>query len=198
MIEVIETIIKITLFIIIIIFIISKKNKKEIKEMIHNIVPIDIELIDVLIMEIDVVDTSETKICPVLKSKKDNKVYISSAFDTIYSTFDRKDKSNPKVVTKSLVTREIINYGKEGKLYLKDTKSLIEIQNSTMLINLPSILGKTRLIYGGKYPNILKTGYFYNVMNSNILELLNGATVYYGVADFEQYGELEKYCNKII
>jgi hypothetical protein len=86
-------------------------------------------------------------------------------------------------------SKEIVEYGKEGRLYLEKEKGTVKIEDNIVTID------HHKLTFKGKLEKITQTNCIYNVSNDNILETLNGATMYKGIVDFDMEGILKEKLN---
>lgn len=168
-----------------------KSYKKNIKKIIQTTSPIWVKFIDVLVYEVSTGDDNITVYLPVYQNKRDNKVYVTSRWGNrgyVYPRIEGLFSSTPKVVTKNL-KKEDLEFNKEGRLYIEKEKETIKIEDNKILID-----GR-KLQYSGKFKDRVNLGEIYSVNNDNILELINGATLYHGIADFDMEGVLIEYLN---
>ncbi len=168
-----------------------KSYKKNIKKIIQTTSPIWVKFIDVLVYEVSSGDDNITVYLPVYQNKRDNKVYVTSRWGNrgyVYPRIEGLFSSTPKVVTKNL-KKEDLEFNKEGRLYIEDEKETIKIEDNKILLD-----GR-KLQYSGKFKDRVNFGEIYSVNNDNILELINGATLYHGIADFDMEGVLIEYLN---
>lgn len=183
------SIIGVSLFVILIIFIVVKSSKNHMKKILETISPIWVEFIDILVLQISTGEGTLIAYYPVFKNKKDNKIYITSRFGN-YGYFQPTTEGyftdNPKIVYKN-IKKEIVEFNKEGRLYIEKEKDTIKVENETIIIE-----GR-KVSYAGKYQKTLKLNHIYNISNDNILEIINGAVIFNGIADFDMEGVLREY-----
>lgn len=169
-----------------------KSQKKNIKKIMQTTSPIWVKIIDVLIYKVSSGDDDITLYLPVYQNKRDNKVYITSRWGDhgyVYPRIEGLFSSTPKVVIKNL-KKENLEFNKEGRLYIEKEKETIKIEDNKILLD-----GR-KLQYSGKFKDRVNFGEIYSVNNDNILELINGATLYCGIADFDMEGVLIEYLNE--
>ena len=188
---IILTILGVGLILGILIVFIVKSHKKNMKKIIQTTSPIWVKFIDVLIYEVSSGDDNITVYLPVYQNKRDNKVYVTSRWGNhgyVYPRIEGLFSSNPKIVTKN-IKKEDVEFNKEGRLYIQKEKEKIKIEENSILMD-----GR-KLKYAGKFKDRVNYNEIYNVNENNILELINGATLYYGIADFDMEGVLIEYLN---
>lgn len=169
-----------------------KSQKKNMKKIIQTTSPIWVKIIDVLIYKVSSGEDDITLYLPVYQNKKDNKVYVTSRWGDhgyVYPRIEGLFSSTPKVVIKNL-KKEDLEFNKEGRLYIEKEKETIKIEDNKILID-----GR-KLQYSGKFKDRVNFGEIYSVNNDNILELINGSTLYCGIADFDMEGVLIEYLNE--
>ena len=169
-----------------------KSQKKNMKKIIQTTSPIWVKIIDVLIYKVSSGEDDITLYLPVYQNKRDNKVYVTSRWGNhgyVYPRIEGLFSSTPKVVIKNL-KKEDLEFNKEGRLYIEKEKETIKIEDNKILLD-----GR-KLQYSGKFKDRVNFGEIYSVNNDNILELINGATLYYGIADFDMEGVLIEYLNE--
>ena len=179
------------LFLVILVIVLIKSNKKHMRKIIETTTPIWVEFIDILVFKISTGDDTLTVYYPVFKSKKDNKIYIASRFGNygnLYPTTEGYFTENPKIFFKN-INKEVIEVNKEGRLYIEKEKNPVNVENNKIIIE------ERKLQYAGKYQKAMKLNEIYSVYNDNILDLVNGAVIYYGIADFDMEGILREYIN---
>ena len=169
-----------------------KSQKKNIKKIMQTTSPIWVKIIDVLIYKVSSGEDDITLYLPVYQNKRDNKVYVTSRWGNhgyVYPRIEGLFSSTPKVVIKNL-KKEDVEFNKEGRLYIEKEKETIKIEDNKILID-----GR-KLQYSGKFKDRVNFGEIYSVNNDNILELINGSTLYCGIADFDREGVLIEYLNE--
>ena len=184
-IEIISIILIVVAAIVGLIMFLIKENKKKMRNIIQTTSPIWVEYYDVLIYRYSDGENTHTRILPILKSK-DNKFYIASNYGNYgYLNINVEDAytENPKVVSKN-IKKELIEFNKQGRIYIEKEKDKVLIEN-----NIINIDGR-KMTYEGKMNGKLLFNKAYSAVNENILEELNGATIYYGILDFDMEGVL--------
>lgn len=179
------------LIIILIVIIALKLNKKSMKKIIETVNPIWVKFIDVLIIKVSTGEDDITIYLPVFQNNKDNKVYIPSQWGNygyLTTTMEGIFSENPKIVSKN-IKKEIVEYGKEGRLYIEKEKETVKIEDNIVTIE------RRKLTFKGKIEKIAQTNCIYNVSNDNILEKINGAIIYKGIVDFDMEGILKEKLN---
>ncbi len=165
----------------------NKKNKKVMKKN----KPIYVELYDVLIIFTRANYTRKKAyyFLPILKDKNNN-LYIQSKYNHygyLYPQYAKKISIEEKerIICKNFKSEEV-PFGKQGKLYISKEKDKIDIFD-----NMIHIEGEN-YIYTGKFEDMPEFGYASTIRSENILNELNGATIYLGVTDFDKDGVIKE------
>lgn len=179
------------ILVVLIIIIVVKSNKKHMRKILETVSPIWVEFIDMLVLKVSTGDNTMMVYFPVLKSKRDDKIYISSRYGNygyIYPITQGFFTENPKIICKN-IKKEIIEFNKEGRLYIEKEKGTLKVENNTITIE------NRKFAYEEKFKKTLKLNAIYNLNNDNILEIINNATIYEGIADFDMEGILKENLN---
>jgi hypothetical protein len=188
---IILTVLGVGLILGILIVFIVKSHKKNMKKIIQTTSPIWVKFIDVLVYEVSSGDDNITVYLPVYQNKRDNKVYVTSRWGNhgyVYPRIEGLFSSNPKIVTKN-IKKEDVEFNKEGRLYIEKEKGTLKVENNTITIE------NRKFTYEEKFKKTLKLNTIYNLNNDNILEIINNATIYEGIADFDIEGILKEKLN---
>jgi hypothetical protein len=174
----------VAIIVVFIIIIIIKLNKKNMRKIVENVSPIWAEIVDLLILKVTTGEDTTIVYYPVFKSKRDDKIYIPAQYGNygcVYPSIEGIFKEEPKIIIKN-IKKEIIEFNKEGRLYIKKEKDKVKVEDNTIQLD------HKKVTYAGKYKKVLLTNNLYNINNDNIMEILNEATLYEGIADFDMEG----------
>lgn len=166
----------------------NKKNKKVMKKN----KPIYVELYDVLIIFTKANYTRKKAyyFLPILKDKNNN-LYIQSKYNHygyLYPQYAKKLSTEEKerIICKNFKSEEV-PFGKQGKLYISKELEKVDIFDNTIHID------GFNYTYTGKFEDMPEYKTASTIRHTNILDELQGTTVYLGVTDFDKEGEIEQY-----
>lgn len=187
---------EILIFIIIVIIvlkIVSKKTKERLKVLINTKKPEEVVLVDVLILKyIKENGKDRTIFMPILKNNFTNKVYLpikTGNYGNIQTSYTALVGQTPKIQLRNL-KKENIEFGTKGRLFIELECGNISVTNNKIIIN------NQEYTYEGNIFNttgVIKNGIAYNMTNNNILEEINNAILYKGIADFDTEEVFKEY-----
>lgn len=166
---------------------ISGPIKKRIKEIVSVGNRYKVKLIDLIIVD----NNRAFSILPVLKDEWSGKIYIPAPkrnYGCLMISYIHPINSTPTIKIKNL-NKELVEIGQEGTLYAEAELSIVSTNNAIITMNNQEYEYK-----GNIYKDTGKdsTG-IYNVTDNNLLDIINGAILYSGVADFDKEGKLIEY-----
>ena len=181
------------IIVIIVLKVISNKMKEKLKVLINTVKPESVVLVDLVVLKyIKKNGKDKTIFMPVLKNNMTNKIYLpikSGDYGNILISYTALIGQTPKVSLMNL-KRENINFGTQGRLFIEQECGNIHVEGNKVIIE------NREYIYQGNFFNITgtpKNAMIYNITDNNILEILNDATLYKGVADFDMEGILKEH-----